>query len=307
MTDQNPKTLIVVTGPTAVGKTSLSIELAQFFNAEILSADSRQFYKELNIGVARPDEEELSAVKHHFIAHLSVHDYYNVSKYEVEALDRLQHLFSTYNYAIMTGGSGMYIDAVCKGIADLPDADPQLREELNLQLKEEGIEFLRAQLKLLDPDYYQQVDLANPIRIIRALEVILETGKPYSYFRDNTYKKRPFHIIKLALQLERNILNERINLRVDEMFEKGLLSEAESLLPYQKLTALNTVGYKELFDYFNQKISFDQAKEDIKTHTRRYAKRQMTWYRKDPDIVWFNPSEKVKIIQYIEQQRRHEL
>ena len=268
--------LIVIVGPTAVGKTAISIRLAQYLNTEILSADSRQFYRELKIGVAAPSEAELNAVPHHFIGNLSIHDYYNVSRYETDVLALLDRLFLTKKQLLMVGGSGLYINAVCHGIDELPDPDPDLRKELqNNELEE-----LRNKLKLLDPEYYAIVDLANPTRLIRAIEVCLQTGKPYSSLRNGTARPRKFNILKIGLSRERAELNQIIGLRVDQMIEQGLLEEARNLYPLRHYNALNTVGYKELFEYFDGKITLEQAIADIKTHTRRYAKRQMTWQRR---------------------------
>jgi len=288
--------LIVIAGPTAVGKTAISIRLAQHLNTEILSADSRQFYRELKIGVAAPSETELNTTPHHFIGNLSIHDYYNVSRYETDALALLKHLFITKKQLLMVGGSGLYINAVCHGIDELPDPDPALRKEL----QNNGIEALRSQLKLLDPEYYTIVDLANPTRLIRAIEVCLQTGRPYSALRNNKPKLRDFNILKIGLQRERNELNEIIGRRVDQMLEQGLLEEARSLYPLRRLNALNTVGYKELFEYFDGNISLEQAITDIKTNTRRYAKRQMTWFRRDKEIHWFHPNDTDKILEIIQ-------
>ncbi|MEG2337046.1 MAG: tRNA (adenosine(37)-N6)-dimethylallyltransferase MiaA, partial [Bacteroidales bacterium] len=253
------KKLIVIEGPTGVGKTAYSIELAQKLQTEILSADSRQFYKELNIGVARPSLEELSKVPHHFIAHLSIESYYSVSKYEQEALLLLEHLFTLHDQVVMVGGSGLYVDAICQGIDDLPDPENALREDLKARLATEGIESLRKQLQILDPNYYAQVDLANPKRLLRALEVCLTTGKTYSSLRTQTPKTRPFQIERLALTRPRAELYQRIDQRVEQMLSAGLLQEVASLQAYKELNALNTVGYKELFPYFENQISLDQA------------------------------------------------
>lgn len=284
----NNKKLIVLTGPTAVGKTKEAINLAKALNTEIISADSRQFYKELNIGVATPTEEELSEVKHHFIGHISIHNNYNVGLFEKDALDRIELLFKTYDTIVLTGGSGMYIDVVCNGMDSLPDVDIEIRNELNRVFKEEGISVLQEELREKDIEYYNIVDKKNHIRIIRALEVIRQTGKTFSFYRTNQKTQRDFQIFKFALQRERSELIERIDKRVDLMIESGLLEEAKEVYPYKNLSALNTVGYKELFKYFDNQISFQQAIEDIKTNTRRYAKRQMTWFRKDKEYIWLD-------------------
>lgn len=293
------KTLIVVIGPTAVGKTAMAIEIAKHFKTEIISADSRQFYKELKIGVASPSEEELKSAKHHFIGNLSINDSYNVSKFETESLICLKTIFIRNNQAVLVGGSGLYIDAVCKGIDDLPDPEENLREEIKENFKNHGIEYLRNQLKILDYEYYNQVDLANPKRLMRAIEVCLTTGKTFTSLRINQQKPRDFNIIKIGLELPRDVLYERINKRVDLMIEEGLEKEVKSLISQKNLNALNTVGYKEIFDYLEGKTSFEFAIEKIKINSRRYAKRQLTWFKRDKEIKWFNPIETDKIINFI--------
>lgn len=282
------KKLIVLTGPTAVGKTKEAINLAKTLNTEIISADSRQFYKELNIGVATPTEEELSEVKHHFIGHISIHNNYNVGLYEKDAIEKIELLFKTHDTLVLTGGSGMYIDVVCNGIDSLPDVDIEIRNELNRVFKEEGISVLQEELREKDIEYYNIVDTKNHIRLIRALEVIRQTGKTFSFYRTNQKTQRDFQIIKFALQRDRAELIERIDKRVDLMIEEGLLEEAKEVYPYKNLSALNTVGYKELFKYFDNQISLEEAIEDIKTNTRRYAKRQMTWFRKETQYTWLD-------------------
>lgn len=291
--NKGKKKLIVLTGATAVGKTKEAINLAKALNTEIISADSRQFYKELRIGVATPTKEELSEVKHHFIGHISIHNNYNVGLFEKDALEKINNLFKEYDSLVLTGGSGMYIDVVCNGIDALPDVDIEIREELNRVFKEEGIEVLQEELKEKDIEYYNIVDKQNHIRLIRALEIIRQTGKPFSCFRTNKKTIRDFDIIKFALQRDRKELIERINKRVDLMMEEGLLEEAKEVYLYKNLPSLNTVGYKELFRYFDNKISLEKAIEDIKTNTRRYAKRQMTWFRKDKSYVWLNAKESI--------------
>lgn len=298
----SPAILIVLTGPTAVGKTSLSIELARFLSVEILSADSRQFYREMKIGTARPSGELLKLVPHHFIAHLSIHDHYNVSRFETDALHKLDQLFKISSSALLIGGSGLYINAVCHGIDELPDPDDTLREQLKRLYLSEGINALQVKLKALDPLYFEQVDQSNPKRLLRAIEVCLTTGLPYSSFRKNEPKPRKFRIIKLGLQRDREELNKRINFRVDQMMAEGLLEEVKELMPYRRLNALNTVGYKELFDHIDGKYTLEQAVDKIKTNTRRFAKRQMTWFRKDQEINWFHPDDLPKILHLIKQQ-----
>lgn len=284
----NYPTLVVITGPTAVGKTEFTIQQAKEYNTSILSADSRQFYKEMRIGTAFPSEDEIAQVPHYFLGNKSIHDYYSVSKFEQDVLQLLPHLFKKNNIVIMTGGSGLYIDAVCKGIDDLPDPDQNIRDEVTHLFQNEGIEALRNQLKILDPVFYDQVDLANHKRLMRAIEVSLQMGKPYSWFLTNTSKKRDFNVVKYCLNRPREILYDRINSRVDLMMQKGLLDEVQSLYPFKNLNALNTVGYKELFDYIDGKISLERAIEDIKTHTRRYAKRQLTWFKRDAEYINLN-------------------
>ncbi|MCL2027191.1 MAG: tRNA (adenosine(37)-N6)-dimethylallyltransferase MiaA [Bacteroidales bacterium] len=278
--------LIVIEGPTGVGKTAYAIDVAKELGTEIISADSRQFYKELNVGVARPSEQELAEVKHHFIAHIGIEEYYSVSKFETDVLELLKKLFQTHESVVMVGGSGLYVNAVCHGIDDLPDPDEQLREEIENLYKTQGIEALRSQLKILDPVFYGQTDLANHKRLRRALEVCLQTGKPYSELRTNTKKERDFAIERIAVNRDKDDLYHRINRRVDVMIQNGLLEEAKNLYPFKHLNALNTVGYKELFEHFDGKISLEQAIIDIKTHSRRYAKRQLTWLRAQDDMLW---------------------
>lgn len=293
-------TLIVIVGPTAVGKTLMAIEIARYFHTEILSADSRQFYKELQIGVASPSNDELKLAKHHFIGNLSIHENYNVSKFENEALHLLSNLFKINNNVVLVGGSGLYIDAVCKGIDELPDPEESLRLEIKENFEEKGIEYLRNQLKILDLEYYNQVDLANPKRLMRAIEVCLTTGKTFTSLRVNQQKTRNFNIIKIGLEFPRDILYERINKRVDVMIEEGLLAEAEALFGFKSLNALNTVGYKEIFDYMDGKVSLEFAIEKIKINSRRYAKRQLTWFKRDKDINWFDATDKDNIIDFVE-------
>ncbi|WP_372649298.1 tRNA (adenosine(37)-N6)-dimethylallyltransferase MiaA [Draconibacterium sp.] len=297
-----PKTLVVITGPTGIGKTEVSIKVAQHFNAEIVSADSRQIFRELNIGTAVPPKEELAAVPHHFIQSHSVEENYNASRYETEALELIDKLFQQKDVLLLVGGSMLYIDAICKGIDIMPDADPEVRAALKKQLEEEGLKGLRLQLKTLDPEYYKKVDLKNPNRIIHALEISIQTGKPYSSFRSDTPKERPFQIIKIALNCDRQVLHNRINLRVDKMMEAGLEKEARSVYHKKHLNSLNTVGYQELFAYFNGEISRDKAIELIKRNSRRYARKQITWFRRDEAVKWFDPTDTAEIIHWISTQ-----
>lgn len=282
------KKLIIILGPTAVGKTEFSLQLAEKLNTEILSCDSRQMFKEMKIGTAAPTEEELKRVPHHFIGNLSIHDYYSCGKYEIDALEKCQELFQRHDTLVMTGGSMLYIDAICKGIDDVPNIDQDLRDSLWKRFEEEGIENLRNELKILDPDYSEIVDPKNGKRIIHALEICLQTGKPYSSIRTNNKKERPFSIQKIGITRPREELYERINLRVDRMFEDGLVEEARSLYPHKELNSLNTVGYKELFEYFDGNWDLEYAKQMIKQNTRHYAKKQITWFKKDPEIEWLD-------------------
>ncbi|WP_091411997.1 tRNA (adenosine(37)-N6)-dimethylallyltransferase MiaA [Aquimarina amphilecti] len=282
------KTLIVVVGPTAIGKTSLSIKLAQNLNCEIVSADSRQFYKEMHIGTAVPNIDELQQAKHHFIQHKSIHEKYSVGDFEKDALDKLTELFNKNEYAILVGGSGLYVDAVTKGLDSFPEVTNDVRETLKKEYNDEGIESLQQKLKLLDPSYYEKVDVNNTHRVMRALEICISSGKPYSSFITKTAKKRPFNIIKIGITAERQTIYNRINQRVDIMVDEGLLEEVKSLYPYTSLNALNTVGYKEIFEYMNGNSELDFAISEIKKNTRRFAKRQLTWFRKDQEIKWFD-------------------
>ncbi len=299
MISDDSRLLFVILGPTAVGKTSLSIRIAQKLSTEIISADSRQFYREMKIGTARPSEAELQIVSHHFIGHLSVFDEYNVSRYAVDALQKLDELFRSNRFAILTGGSGLYIHAVCQGIDDLPDPDPALREKLKAVLSQEGLSSLQLKLKELDPAFYAIIDRSNPKRLLRALEVCLTTGKPYSSLRKNIQVNRNFSTVLIGLTREKEELYSRINKRVDQMMSEGLMEEAKSLYPQRDLNALNTVGYKELFRYFAGETSKEKAVEKIKTNSRRYAKRQMTWFRKEPGINWFDAGNEEEIMNFV--------
>jgi len=280
------KTLIVIAGPTAVGKTAIAIQVAKHYNTVVLSADSRQFYREMSIGTAKPDADELAAVKHHFIDSHSIKENFSVGDFEKQALALLDELFKEYDAVVMAGGSGLYIKAVCEGFDNLPVADPGIRHKLNQDFTELGIRHLQERLKEVDPGYYEQVDIQNPQRLIRALEVFETTGKPISYYRKSTVNKRPFNVVKIGLNLPRDILYQKINYRVDKMIELGLIDEVKSLIPHRSLNALNTVGYSELFDHFDGNIDLESALELIKQNTRHFAKRQLTWFRKDKDIHW---------------------
>ena len=269
------------------------------WNSEILSADSRQFYNEMSIGTAKPDDQQLSAVKHHFVGQLSIHDYYNVSMFENDALATLNTLFETHNIVFLAGGSGLYIDALCNGIDDFPDPAPELRAFLKGIYQDEGLAKLQQMLLENDPEYYSTVDTNNPNRLLRALEVCLTTGKKFSEQRLNNQKSRDFNIIKIALNLPRPELFNRIEMRVDRMIDNGLVDEVKSLLPYRHLNALNTVGYKEIFQYLDSEITMAQAITNIKTNTRRYAKRQLTWFNRTDEYAWFEPTQYEEINDYI--------
>lgn len=299
MTTESQKLLVVIAGPTAVGKTSFAIEIAKRLGTEIISCDSRQFYKELSIGTAKPSEDELNSVTHHFIGNLSIHDNYNISTYENDVLTKLDELFEKKDIVVMVGGSGLYIDAVCYGIDDFPNVDGNLRSQLKLDLKEKGISHLISMLKELDPEYYDIVDKQNPNRIMRAIEVCLMTGKKYSEQRKSHLKNRPFKILKFALNRDRPELFERIGLRVDQMLNEGLINEVKSFETYKELNSLNTVGYKEIFKYLNAEFSLELAVEKIKTNTRRYAKRQLTWLKRDGQYEWIKTNDLEKVLHQI--------
>ena len=293
------KSLIVITGPTAVGKTELCLEVAKRFDIPIINADSRQIFRELKIGTARPTDEQMAQAHHDFVGMLSLDDYYSASLFEQQVLALLEQQFKTRDYALMAGGSMMYIDAVCDGIDDIPTIDDETRAMMKQRLATEGLEALVEELRRLDPEYYEIVDRQNPRRVVHALEICQMTGKTYTSFRKREKRQRPFDIIKIGLNRPREELYERINRRVDQMMESGLLEEARSLYPKRHLNALNTVGYKELFDYMDGCWTLEEAVERIKGNTRRYARKQLTWYKKDPLIRWFHPDETELIINYI--------
>ena len=278
------------------------MDLAKHFNIPIINADSRQIYRELKIGTARPSNKQMSEVKHYFVGTLGMDDYYSASLYEQQVLDLLNELFKTSDYALLSGGSMMYIDAVCNGIDDIPTIDDKTRETMKKRLLMEGLESLCEELRQRDPDYYEIVDKQNPRRVVHALEICVMTGKPYSSFRTQAKKTRPFRIIKIGLTRPREELYKRINRRVDKMIKDGLVEEAKEMYPKRDLNALNTVGYKELFDYLKGKWTLHEAVERIKGNTRRYARKQLTWFKKDEHIQWFHPDDKDEIIRYIEQQ-----
>lgn len=294
------KTIIVVVGSTAIGKSALAIQLAGYFDTEIISADSRQFYKELNAGTAKPDKEELNKIKHHFINSLSIHDPYNVGQFEVDSLACAETIFRKHDVAVAVGGSGLFVDALCEGMDQLPESDLEIRNDLKIIFQSEGIEALQKKLEDLDPEYFRTVDKLNPHRLIRAIEVCLITGKKYSGFRKNQKKKRNFSVLKIGLDDDKEIVYNKINERVDAMMKSGLFEEAKMFYSIRNLNALKTVGYQELFDHLENKINFEDAVALIKQNTRRYAKRQRTWFSRDREIKWFKPGEYEKITKWLE-------
>lgn len=302
MSIKNKKTLLTIVGPTAIGKTSLAIDLALHFGTEIISCDSRQFFKEMSIGTAVPSSEELAQVKHHFIQHKSIFDTYSVGDFERDAITLLKELFKQHNVVIMVGGSGLYADTVVYGLDDFPEVSPEIRNRLNELYQKQGITYLQTRLKDLDPIQYTQMDVQNPQRMMRALEVCIASGKPYSSFLNKKETLRDFTNITIGLTAEREVVYNRINERVELMLENGLLIEAQTLFPHKKLNALQTVGYRELFNFFEGKTSLDFAIEEIKKNTRRFAKRQYTWFHKNKDINWFeiNQLDKLSICQLLD-------
>ena len=298
-------TLIVITGPTAVGKTALCLGIAKHYDIPIINADSRQIYRDMRIGTASPTESQLEEVKHFLVGKLNLTDYYSASMFEQDVLEILKQQFSgpdSKNIALLTGGSMMYIDAVCNGIDDIPTIEDEVRENLKKRLEQEGLDRLCEELRLLDPEYYNIVDKKNTRRVIHGLEICYQTGKTYTSFRKRDKKERPFNIIKIALNREREELYCRINKRVDQMIEEGFIDEARALYGQRELNSLNTVGYKELFDHFDGIYSLEEAIERIKGNTRRYARKQLTWFKRDPEVKWFHPDNVDEIINYISQQ-----
>jgi tRNA dimethylallyltransferase len=296
------KTLIVITGPTAVGKTELCLDIAKELGIPIINADSRQIYRELKIGTAAPTEAQLRKVRHYFVGTLSLTDYYSASMYEEQVMQLLPELFQSSEYALLTGGSMMYIDAVCNGIDDIPTVDDHTRNTLKQRLANEGLEVLCEELRRLDPEHWEIVDKKNPRRVVHALEICLMTGRTYTSFRTNAHKERPFRIIKIGLNRERDVIYDRINQRVDQMMYDGLLDEARSLYHLRHLNALNTVGYKEMFTHLDGTWTLDEAIERLKGNTRRYARKQLTWFKRDPQMQWFSPDEKQSILYQITKQ-----
>lgn len=302
--NKNPKILWSIVGPTGIGKTALSIELAKYLKTEIISCDSRQFYKELKIGTAAPSSEELSLVPHHFIGNLSIAQDYSVGDFEKDALRKINELFNKYDQLIMVGGSGLYEKAVNEGLDNFPDIDSKVRKDLMVEIQEKGLSYLQEELKKNDPEYYSQVDYNNPMRVMRALEIFRGTGKPYSSFRKNLVEKRNFTSVKIGLTASRDLIYDRINKRVDLMMEKGLLEEVISLQSYRYKNALQTVGYKELFDYLDGNSSLEFAIDEIKKNSRRYAKRQLTWYRRDESVNWFDYQSTQEIVDFVTEKIR---
>jgi len=294
-----PKTVLALAGPTAVGKTGVAIALAQHFKTEIVSFDSRQFYRELKIGAAPPSTQELAKAPHHFIGHLSVDEEWSAGQFEKAALKKVEALFKNHNLIILVGGSGLYLRAFCQGLDEMPTVEPHHRTALNAVLETQGLPALQEELAQKDPDFYEKVDLQNPQRIIRALELIRGSGKTYTELRQQSHRQRPFNILKVGLNLPRPQLYARINERVDLMVAQGLVQEAQDLLPYQEKNALQTVGYKELFKYFGGLLSLEEAIVEIKKNSRRYAKRQITWFKKEPGLQWFNPTDVPELIKLL--------
>ncbi len=297
------KTLIVIVGPTGIGKTALAISLARHFSTEIISADSRQFFTEMEIGTAKPSATELAAAPHHFVNSHSIETFFSTGDFEVQAMELITRLFSEKDLLVMVGGSGLYIDAVCNGLDNLPETDMNIRAQLNEQLATEGLESIKQQLSRYDPEYYQKVDQSNPQRMIRGLEFYLSTGTKLSAHLTNSKKPRPFNILKIGLNMDRSELYHRINQRVDKMMESGLLEEVKALEPYRNYNALHTVGYSELFAYLDGAIDLKTAVDLIKQNTRRFAKRQITWFKRDDSTVWFEPNQDDAVINYIIQQK----
>lgn len=296
------KTLIVLIGPTGVGKTELSLRLAEQFKTCIVSADSRQLYAELKIGTAAPTPEQLKRVRHYFVETLQLTDYYSAAQYEAEVLQLLEKLYTEHDVVLMTGGSMMYVDAVCKGIDDIPTVDAETRQLLLGKYETEGLDRLCAELKLLDPEYYKIVDLKNPKRVIHALEICYMTGKTYTSFRTQQKKERPFRILKIGLTREREELYDRINRRVEQMIEDGLVEEARLVYPHRALNSLNTVGYKEIFKYLDGEWTLPFAIEKIQQNSRIYSRKQMTWFKRDKEIRWFHPKQETEIVAYLRSQ-----
>jgi tRNA dimethylallyltransferase len=296
------KKLILIVGPTAVGKTELCLTLAKRFDTEIVSCDSRQFYREMHLGTAKPSSEELAQVRHHLIDSLSIEEEYDVKRFEKDALAILDEIFQRKSVAVMTGGSGLFADAITKGFDDIPEIDPQIRSRIIADFEEKGLEWLQGQIATVDPEYYEQVDRQNPQRLMRALEVSLGTGLKFSSFRIKAKVSRPFEVIKIGLERERDELYQRIDWRMDQMIEAGLFEEAASLFDRRHLNAMQTVGYSEIFGFLEGNYDREEAIRLLKRNSRRYAKRQLTWFRRDPEIRWFHPDQTEEIIEWVENQ-----
>ncbi len=292
------KTVLIIVGPTAVGKTSIAIEVARYFDTEIISADSRQCFSELNIGVARPSDEELKRIRHYFIASHSIKDNVNAAVFEKYALEKVHEIFKTHDVAVMVGGTGLYIKAFCEGLHKIPAIDAAIRRQIFLNYGQKGLEWLQQEIKEKDPEFYLKGELKNPQRLMRALEVVESTGRSILSYREGKPVRRDFTIVKIGLELPKEELHRNINARVDAMIKNGLLKEVKALIPYKDLNALQTVGYSEMFAYLDKKLSLDEAIEQIKKNTRQYAKRQMTWFRKDKEIKWFSPADLQQIIAF---------
>ncbi len=304
MSSKNQKYLVMLVGPTAIGKTAFAIPLANALYAEILSADSRQFFKELNIGVAKPSSEELAILTHHFVGHLSIERNYSIADFEKDAIAFCEDYFQHHDVLVMVGGSGMYMDAVCNGLDEMPTIREETKQKVNEMLQKKGLEYLQQLLKEKDEAYFSEVDIMNSRRVIRAVEVIVETGHPFSSYRTKSQKKRAFQVIKIGLEIPRDDLYQCINKRVDMMIQQGLLPEVKSLQAYLPNKNLDTIAYRELFDYLDDKISLDEAIELIKQHTRQYAKRQLTWFRRDEEIKWFHPMQIDDCIRFVQQKMK---
>lgn len=300
------KYLLVVVGPTAVGKTAVCIRLAKQLNTEVVSADSRQFFKELSIGTAKPTPEEMDGVPHHFVGHMSIHEEMNPGKFEQECLARLDSIFQKHNIAILTGGSGLYIKAVCDGMDEMPETGAEVREKINDAYQKNGLKWLQEKVQKADPDYYQQVDIHNPQRLIRALEVTEASGKPYSQFRKNKKVIRPFEVVKIGIERDRQTLYERINQRMDDMLTQGLLEEAQQFMDFRHINALQTVGYSEIYGFLEGRYDWDECIRLLKRNSRRYAKRQITWFKKDETVKWFEAVDIPAILAYVAEKLRSE-
>lgn len=301
---KNKSYVILIVGPTAVGKTTVCLKLAKYFKTEIISCDSRQFYREMELGTAKPSNSEMKEINHHLINSKSIHESYDVKQFELEALSILKVILAKSRVAVMTGGSGLFADAISQGLDEMPVIDPAVREGVIFDYEENGLEFLIEELKQIDPDYFNIVDQKNPQRLMRAIEVYRGTGKPFSSFRKKKKVNRPFELIQIGLELPREVLYDRINARMDQMIDSGLFEEAEKLFPFRNLNALQTVGYSEIFGFLEGKYDREEAVRLLKRNSRRYAKRQLTWFRKNPELHWFSPNSLEKIKEFVINQIR---